>query len=149
RVIQFIGVGAQRCLATDMTEDPFFLKPREVANLPKQGVDDRQTRAEELIVGKVSHQSEGPLASVLNPGGEFSRRGQLFVPRPHRAKHRVLGEQRQGIASGEAGGELTVAEFARTWAGVPERWRIRLPRGPFTTGTILVRNTHPSRRWRR
>ena len=54
-----------------MTQHPFFLKPRNVPDLPQQRVDDVELCAHELRIAQVGDDIQCTLSRVTHPNGKF------------------------------------------------------------------------------
>src|SRR5262245_388209 len=66
RVIQLVCVRPNGWLVEQMPQYPLLLKPRDVTDLPKERVDDPQSRSHELFVAQVSNQTDRLLASITD-----------------------------------------------------------------------------------
>ena len=76
-VVQCIGVIKDWTSGKDMTQDPFFLEPCDVADLPEQRVEDGKLWAEQLLIGEIGDKLEGTLSGVVDPVAELRERRKV------------------------------------------------------------------------
>ena len=74
--------------ANMMGEYPFFLKPRYMANLPEQWIDDRDLWSHHLLIVQVRNEIECSLTDIIHPFSEFPGcHGYLLITCLRRARH--------------------------------------------------------------
>ena len=70
RVVEAVAVGPERRLVASAAERPELLEPADVADLPTQRVDGRQSRAHELLVAEPVDERDRARARVAVPRDE-------------------------------------------------------------------------------